>query len=115
MGCKILEKRVGTVLQGIVGPDGQPAKVLCSKKISGDFSVGPTVEVTFDFYHNEHGALAVHLTRRCRHRTQTGQWEVSAIDNRDAKGLKGFIEFAETLGLKGANLANIISGLKPGR
>ncbi len=109
-----MAKRTGCVLQGVKGPDGQDAKIVRSMRVSGNFPAHEGIEVIFDFYLDDHAQRAVYLRRRTGNKTnRRGHWTLSAIENREPAGLAQFKEFAESLGLKGANLANIICGFKP--
>ncbi|HUD02958.1 MAG TPA: hypothetical protein VMR46_03005 [Candidatus Paceibacterota bacterium] len=80
-------------------------------EISGDFPV-KGVSVVFDFGGDE-DEMWVHLTRKEGKGTICGYWKLKAVEDRDSKGLDRFKEFAESLGIKGHQLAHLISGLKP--
>jgi hypothetical protein len=114
MSTTVATKRLGKELKDQKGPDGQPAKIICSKVVTGFPADHSSLQVTFDFFLNEDGRLSVHVSRKTGHRTnRSGTWELVAIENRDSKGLSGFVEFASSLGQKGAQLAHLIQGLKP--
>ena len=86
----------------------------CSRVATGFPAEHASLQVKFDFFTNEHGRLAVHVSRQTGHRVnREGVWEFTAVENRDAKGLGGFTDFAASLGIKGAHLANLIAGFKP--
>lgn len=107
----ILAERVGRVLKDVKGPDGQDAKVVRSIRVKEEFPAHPGIEVLFDYYTDEQGRLAVYVRRRGGNKTnRRNSWTLSAIDSCEAKELK---EFAESLGLKGFQLANQIRMYKP--
>ena len=105
-------ERIGTVLKLV--ESGKEAEIVRSYKVSGEFPAHETIEVTFDFARQEDGTKIVHLTRFKQKKASVRKtWTLAAIEDRDSKGLGGFIEFAASLGLKGAQLAKIIEGFKP--
>lgn len=100
-------------IPGVKGPDGNDAVVIRSIQMKEVFPANPGIEVFFDFYKDEKGEVALHLRRRSSGKTRcTGQWPLSAIEAKDGKRLAGFKEFAEKLGLKAYQLANIVCELK---
>ena len=112
MGKLALAERIGSVLT-LVSTDTS-VKVVRSFKIFGDFPADDGIEVVFDFVKDDQGVLSVQLERRTSNLNPTcNSWTLSAIEDRDPSGLKGFIEFASSLGLRGAQLAHLIEGLKP--
>ena len=114
MASKIATKRVGAELKGIRGPDEQPAKITHSRVATGFPDAHASLDAVFDFFNNEHGRLAVRVSRRTGNKVnRTAVWEFTAVENRDSKGLAGFTDFAASLGIKGAQLANLIAGFKP--
>ncbi|HEV8666881.1 MAG TPA: hypothetical protein VN665_03495 [Candidatus Paceibacterota bacterium] len=111
MSRTALSERIGTVLT-LVEKDNSRAEIVRSYKISGDFPKHPGIEVVFDFAKESEGSIVVNLTRMTGGRSRTRKnWTLTAIADRDAVGLAGFKDFAESLGLKGAQLANLITGL----
>lgn len=111
----VLKERVGRVIKSVKGANGQDATIIRSMLLKEVFPDDrPGLEVIFDFFNDEQGQLAVHVQRKTSAKVrQKCHWTLSAIENRDATGLEGFREFADSLGLKGFQLANIICGLKP--
>ena len=114
MASKVATRRVGVALKEIKGPDGQPAKIIHSRVATGFPAEHVSLQAVFDFFKNEHGRLSVRVSRKTGDKVnRTGIWEFTAIENRDSKGLVGFTDFAASLGIKGAQLAHLISGFKP--
>lgn len=110
----ILAERVGKALKGVKGPDGEDAKIIRSVLMKEVFPAKPGMELLFDFYTDEHGTCAVHMSHKTSGKTRaTAHWTISAIENLDSSGLTGFREFADRAGLKGYQLGNLIKGLKP--
>jgi hypothetical protein len=106
-------ERVNKTIPGVKGPDGKDAVVTRTLVMREVFPANPGIEVFFDFYTDEHGEAAVHMRRRTSGKTRcTGQWPLSAIETKDGKRLSGLKEFAEKLGLKAYQLANIVCELK---
>ena len=111
MSQAALRERIGSVLKLV--ESGKSAEIVRSWKVSGDFPANRDIEVIFDFAKHDDGTIAVQLSRRLGSRTSKKEWSLAAIEDRDPKGLGGFIEFAASLGLKGAQLAKLIEGFKP--
>ncbi len=112
MSKTALTRRVGSVLK-LVHTDTE-AQVVRSMKISGDFPAHAGIEVIFDFTKDAHDELSVILSRRTGGKVRLrNSWALSAVERRDFKELKGFKEFADSLGLKVPQLAKIIEGLRP--
>jgi hypothetical protein len=111
MTKSVIAERIGCVLKGVKGPDGEDAKITKAVRISEEFPAHTGFEVVFEYYTDEQGRLAVSLDRRGGRKARLREsWTLSAIDSCEAKGLK---EFAESLGLKGYNLANLVRTFKP--
>jgi hypothetical protein len=111
MGKTALAERVGIVLH-LVDKENKPAEIVRSFKISGDFPKDQGIEVIFDFAKDSDGVEVVHLTRRTSNKNRERKtWTLSAIADRDSKGLQGFTQFADSLGIKGAQLAKLIEAL----
>lgn len=106
-------ERVGTMLS-LVRSDGS-AEIVRSMQIVGDFPPDKGIKVMFDFAKQPgKEGLIVQLTRELNNTPpRRGEWELSAIQNRDAAGLAGFTDFAKSVGITGAQLANLVEGLKP--
>lgn len=110
----VLAQRVGKELKGVKGPNGADAKIDRSILMKEVFPDKPGMELVFDFYTDEQGKCAVHVQYKTGGKTRhTGHWTISAIENLDSEGLKGFREFAGKASLKGFQLANLIKSLRP--
>ena len=91
----------------VLDSEGKSAKVAYACRVNG-FKNGRMVDL--EYAEDGQGLVHVQITRldnKCTKRG-TGCWPLEAIRNRDAKGLRGFIEFAKRVGVTGAQLANVV-------
>src|SRR3989338_961634 len=103
MKCKPLTERKLPL------PKGQ--EVISSVEISGS-PFDEDFTLVLDFITDPGGETLVRVAESQGPRAKAHTWSVQAIQNRDAKGLQGFTDYAKTLGFEsktpGAVLANLI-------
>ncbi len=124
MSCTLLLDRVGKEVPGVLGKNDKPKLALKAVDITENCNdLDPGLRVVLTYVNNRHGNLLVVASIESKNGQEARIWQMRAVKNaHDADGLKGkakysmlkgFKDFAKSVGLAQVVLANYILAKKP--